>query len=73
VTIFSDDQSEFKNIVKEHIIKTEKKVPRLGVMLIGLGGNNGTTIVAGTLANKHKLTWETKHGMQTANFYGSFT
>lgn len=42
-------------------------------MLVGLGGNNGSTIVAGILANKKKLTWETKNGTQSANFYGSFT
>lgn len=42
-------------------------------MLVGLGGNNGTTFVAGLLANKKRATWETKSGPQTANFYGSFT
>jgi len=55
------------------VISTEKKVPKLGVMLVGLGGNNGSTLVAGILANKHKLSWETKNGTQQANFYGSFT
>lgn len=42
-------------------------------MLVGLGGNNGSTLVAGILANKHKLSWETKNGPISANFYGSFT
>lgn len=42
-------------------------------MLVGLGGNNGSTLVAGILANKKKLTWEAKNGVQSANFYGSFT
>jgi myo-inositol-1-phosphate synthase len=42
-------------------------------MLVGLGGNNGSTMVAGILANKHKLSWETKNGTVKANFYGSFT
>ena len=42
-------------------------------MLVGLGGNNGSTLVAGILANKHKLSWETKNGVQHANLYGSFT
>lgn len=42
-------------------------------MLVGLGGNNGSTFVAGILANKHKLKWDTKNGTQSANFYGSFT
>jgi myo-inositol-1-phosphate synthase len=32
-------------------------------MLVGLGGNNGTTFTAGILANKKGTTWETKTGM----------
>ena len=28
------------------------KVPKLGVMLVGLGGNNGSTFTAGLIANK---------------------
>lgn len=59
--------------MKEHKIVTEKRVPKLGVLLVGLGGNNGSTLVAGILANKHKLAWETKNGTINANFYGSFT
>jgi myo-inositol-1-phosphate synthase len=51
--------------------KTETKVPRTGVLLVGLGGNNGSTCVAGALANKLKLSWETKEGMQKANYWGS--
>jgi len=31
-------------------------------MLVGWGGNNGTTITAGILANKQKLSWNTKKG-----------
>lgn len=42
-------------------------------MLVGWGGNNGTTITAGILANKHKLTWFNKRGEQTPNYYGSVT
>lgn len=40
--------------------KTQTKVPRVGVMLVGLGGNNGSTVAAGILANKHAMTWQTK-------------
>jgi myo-inositol-1-phosphate synthase len=31
-------------------------------MLVGLGGNNGSTFVAGLIANKKKIEWETKMG-----------
>ena len=51
--------------------KTKTKVPKVGVMLVGWGGNNGTTFTAALLANKHNVTWETKTGVKKPNFYGS--
>ena len=60
-------------ICQEKRIVTSKQVPKIGVMLVGLGGNNGSTFVAGILANKHQLSWQSRLGTQTANFYGSFT
>ncbi|XP_016121135.1 inositol-3-phosphate synthase 1-A-like, partial [Sinocyclocheilus grahami] len=48
----------------EFIFRTERKVPRLGVMLVGWGGNNGTTVTAAVLANKLGLTWKTKTGLK---------
>jgi myo-inositol-1-phosphate synthase len=63
----------FQNITKVHEIKTDAKVPKLGVMIVGLGGNNGSTFTAGLLANKHNISWESKRGTQQPNFYGSFT
>uniref|UniRef100_A0A8C1XDE6 inositol-3-phosphate synthase n=1 Tax=Cyprinus carpio TaxID=7962 RepID=A0A8C1XDE6_CYPCA len=55
----------------EFIFRTERKVPRLGVMLVGWGGNNGTTVTAAVLANKLGLTWKTKTGVKKANYFGS--
>jgi myo-inositol-1-phosphate synthase len=51
--------------------KTSKKVPKLGVMLVGWGGNNGSTITASILANKQSISWETRRGIQKPNWYGS--
>jgi len=51
--------------------KTNTKVPKTGLMLVGLGGNNGTTVTAGLLANKENITWETKDGTQKPDFLGS--
>jgi myo-inositol-1-phosphate synthase len=42
-------------------------------MLVGLGGNNGSTFTAGILANRKNLSWNTKNGEMTSNFFGSFT
>lgn len=58
---------------EEFVIKTETTVPKLGVMLVGWGGNNGSTITAGVLANKHKLSWMTKEGEYKADYVGSLT
>lgn len=51
--------------------KTQKNVGKIGVMLVGLGGNNGSTCVAGALANKIGINWETKEGTQEPNYWGS--
>lgn len=55
------------------VLKTSRKVPKMGLMVAGLGGNNGTTLVACMMANQRKLTWATKRGPISANWYGSFT
>jgi myo-inositol-1-phosphate synthase len=53
--------------------KTLLKVPKVGVMIVGLGGNNGTILTAGVFANRRHLTWDTKFVPQSANYYGSLT
>ncbi|XP_056151851.1 inositol-3-phosphate synthase 1-B-like [Lampris incognitus] len=55
----------------ELTFRTQRCVPRLGVMLVGWGGNNGTTVTAAVLANKLGLTWRTKTGEKKANYFGS--
>lgn len=47
--------------------KTDCNVPRVGVMLVGWGGNNGSTLTASVLANKKKLEWRRKEGVQVMN------
>lgn len=42
--------------------RTARQVPRLGVMLVGWGGNNGTTLTAAVLANRLRLSWPTRNG-----------
>ncbi|XP_021377548.1 inositol-3-phosphate synthase 1-A-like [Mizuhopecten yessoensis] len=53
--------------------RTDRNTPRLGCMLVGWGGNNGSTVTAALLANKHKMTWPTKDGLKCANYFGSLT
>ena len=51
--------------------KVDRKVGKVGMMLVGWGGNNGTTVTAGIIANRQGLTWDTREGPRTANYYGS--
>lgn len=54
-------------------IVTDCNVPKLGLMLVGWAGNNGSTITAALEANRNKMEWRTKTGMQKANWFGSIT
>jgi myo-inositol-1-phosphate synthase len=57
----------------KYVFKTERKVPKLGVMLVGLGGNNGSTLVGSCIANREGISWRTKSGVQRPNYFGSIT
>lgn len=52
------------------VLRTGRKVPKLGVMFVGWGGNNGSTFTAGVIANRLGLSWPTKKGRQEANWFG---
>lgn len=58
---------------KKLVFKTERRTPRTGVMLVGWGGNNGSTFTAGIIANRLKTSWNTKEGLRKANYVGSLT
>lgn len=53
--------------------KTDKEVGKVGLLMVGFGGNNGSTILGGIIANREKMEWNTKKGLQKANMYGSMT
>merc|ERR1712137_146449 len=60
-------------VTTSYSFKTNRKVPKLGVMLIGLAGNNGSTVVGGIIANREGISWETKEGPKALNYFGSIT
>ncbi|KAK2944747.1 putative Inositol-3-phosphate synthase [Blattamonas nauphoetae] len=62
-----------KPYTREFIFQTEKKIPKVGVMLVGLGGNNGSSFAGMIIANKLKIKWNTKQKEMQANFIGSLT
>ncbi|GAB7361023.1 hypothetical protein MBLNU230_g1065t1 [Neophaeotheca triangularis] len=72
-TEITSDNGKYVATPKESVydFKTERKVGKVGMMLVGWGGNNGTTVTAGIIANRGKLTWGTREGPREANYYGS--
>lgn len=60
-------------VEQNYEFKVDLKLPKVGVMLVGFGGNNGTTFLASILANREKLKFNTKEGLLQANYYGSVT
>ncbi|CAK9437606.1 uncharacterized protein LODBEIA_P19840 [Lodderomyces beijingensis] len=57
----------------DYEFKLDLTVPKVGLLLVGLGGNNGTTLVGSILANKHGISFENKEGVVKPNYYGSVT
>jgi myo-inositol-1-phosphate synthase len=56
-----------------YAFRTNKETGKVGLLMVGFGGNNGSTILGGIIANREGLEWNTKKGMQKANMYGSMT
>ncbi|KAI9759797.1 MAG: Inositol-3-phosphate synthase 1 [Chaenotheca gracillima] len=71
--VSKDAEGNFVATPKETVydFKVDRKVGKVGMMLVGLGGNNGTTVTAGILANRQGLSWDTREGKRAANYYGS--
>lgn len=57
--------------LKEYEFQTARKVSKTGLMMVGWGGNNGSTLSATILANRHNIIWRTKSGVQQPNYIGS--
>ncbi|KZT72377.1 Myo-inositol-1-phosphate synthase [Daedalea quercina L-15889] len=55
----------------QYELQTVRKVSKTGLMMVGWGGNNGSTLSATILANRHNIVWHTKSGVQQPNYIGS--
>lgn len=44
----------------QYHFRTQRRVARTGVMLVGWGGNNGSTFTGAILANRDQMTWMRK-------------
>ncbi len=75
--IVSKNPSTGKYLVQpkktDYEFKLDLKVGKTGLLLVGLGGNNGSTLTSAIYANKNKLSFHNKLGKQDSNYYGSVT
>ncbi|KAI5957267.1 INO1 [Candida jiufengensis] len=69
----SDGSLKVTPTQQDYEFKLDLKVPKVGLLLVGLGGNNGTTLVGSILANKNNISFENKEGVVKPNYYGSVT
>ncbi len=72
------DQGDCENVQVSTIqrfyrFKTKKQARKLGLMQVGWGGNNGTTVTAAVFANRHNLNWCTREATHMPNYNGSLT
>ena len=56
---------------QQYEFRTNLSVPRVGVMLVGWGGNNGSTLTASLLAHRAQLSWHTREGLRNPTWFGS--
>jgi myo-inositol-1-phosphate synthase len=71
ITVGSDGKLVATPKQTHYDFKVQRKIPKVGVMLVGWGGNNGSTVTAGILANRRNISWDTREGKREANYYGS--
>jgi myo-inositol-1-phosphate synthase len=60
-------------MTKEYQFHTKTQVPKLGVMIVGWGGNNGSTVTGACIANREQIKWNTRTGEVGPNYFGSVT
>lgn len=53
--------------------RTASRPRKLGLLQVGWGGNNGTTVTAAVVANQNKMTWHTRDYLHMPNYNGSLT
>eukprot|EP00188_Purpureofilum_apyrenoidigerum_P002245 Plantae.Rhodophyta-Purpureofilum_apyrenoidigerum.ctg2375.p1 GENE.Plantae.Rhodophyta-Purpureofilum_apyrenoidigerum.ctg2375~~Plantae.Rhodophyta-Purpureofilum_apyrenoidigerum.ctg2375.p1 ORF type:complete len:533 (+),score=76.89 Plantae.Rhodophyta-Purpureofilum_apyrenoidigerum.ctg2375:169-1767(+) len=73
VKLHSDGSASAAPEAQNFFFKTKRKVPKLGLMQVGWGGNNGTTVTAALIAKKHNIIWKTRTGEHEANYNGTLT
>lgn len=53
--------------------RTANRPRKMGLMQVGWGGNNGTTVTAAVVANQRSISWDTRAQTHLPNYNGSLT
>lgn len=63
-----------KPVLSRDATHTPRTRGSFGIMVVGIGGANGTTMLAGILANRFNIQWRGARGEEmTPNYYGCIT
>lgn len=75
VTAVIDDAGDVQAQPSERTyhFRTLNKPRKLGLMQVGWGGNNGTTVTAAVVANQRNIPWDTRSQTHVPNYNGSLT
>mmetsp|Transcript_28872 Transcript_28872/g.48553 ORF Transcript_28872/g.48553 Transcript_28872/m.48553 type:complete len:517 (+) Transcript_28872:22-1572(+) len=68
-----DGKLSVKPISRRYTFRTSTKVGKIGFLQVGWGGNNGTTVTAGIIANREKISWRTRTGVDHPDYLGTLT
>jgi len=71
--IIDEKGAVIEPVTTEYEFKTTRQVPKTGMAIVGLGGNNGTTVTGTILANRHKISWLKKSKTVEPNYFGSLS
>lgn len=47
--------------IHQYRFQTKLKPAKTGLLLVGIGGNNGSTVFGATIANRENMSWKTKY------------
>ena len=68
-----DDNGHVSSLTTFSDIKVIPKNTKIGVMIVGLAGNNGSSFEASLLAHKHDISWNSRTGIKRPLFLGSLS
>ena len=73
VDIINKNGKDIYNIKEKtlNISINKSKTNKLGLMLVGIGGNNGSTLVSTLITRKNNIEWNNKNGNNKLKLYGS--